>query len=161
MTEYRKNILSGLIFLVIGIVVLVATPLAVKDPQVSAVGPRAFPSFIGGAMVALSLALIGQAIYRQHKAGLPLLNIIGERRKDADEKREGLKNETRAFIALAIMLIYAILFDKIGYFASTFLAITAYLLLLRVKSVWSYAISYAVGGAIWAAFTYLLSVRLP
>ena len=72
-----------------------------------------------------------------------------------------MQNELRAFAALIIMLVYAVLFDKIGYFASTFLAITAFLLLLRVKNIWSYVISYAVGAAIWAAFTYLLAVHLP
>lgn len=164
MTEYKKNLLSGLVFLVIGLAVIIAAPLAIKDPQVSAVGPRAFPVFIGWAMVIISIALMGQTMFKQKKAGLPLWEkkqSVELTPEEAAQKKEALRNEIRAFAALAIMLAYALLFDKIGYFASTFLAITAYLVLLRVKNIWSYVISYGIGVAIWAAFTYLLSVRLP
>ena len=162
MTEYKKNLISGLVFMLIGIIVLVAAPIYIKDPQVSAVGPRAFPQFIGWAMVVISAALIGQAAYKQHRAGLPLIEKKEKQEcTDGSTKKAAVYNELRAFGALLIMLAYAFLFDKIGYFASTFLAVTAYLLLLRVKSIWSYLISYAVGVAIWAAFTYLLAVHLP
>ena len=60
-----------------------------------------------------------------------------------------------------IMLLYAVLFDKIGYFPSTLLCMTALLVLFKVKHIWSYVICYGVAVAIWAGFTFLLSVRLP
>ena len=161
MTEYKKNILSGLFFLIIGVVIIILTPFAVEDPQVSAVGPREFPSFIGWAMVLISLTLIGQAMYKQHKTGQVIFAFKESSSEKKDRDKESIKNELRAFTALIIMLGYAISFDKIGYFASTFLAVTAYLFLLRVRRIWSYVISYAVAGCIWAAFTYLLSVHLP
>lgn len=164
MSDYKKNILSGLVFLFIGIAVIIAAPLAIKDPQVSAVGPRAFPTFLGWGMILISLALIAQTVWKQLKSGLPLWEkqqAAHGTPRSTEQKKESVRNEARAYAALGIMLVYALLFDRIGYFASTFLAITAYLLLLRVKSLQAYIISYAVGAGIWAAFTYLLSVRLP
>ena len=164
MTEYKKNLLSGLVFLLIGVIVLIAAPIYINDPQVSAVGPRAFPQFIGWAMIIISTILISQSALKQHRAGLPLIEKKDKKTLTEEERaarKTAVRNELRAFAALAIMLAYALLFDKIGYFASTFLAVTAYLVLLRVKSIWSYVISYAVAVALWAAFTYLLAVRLP
>ena len=38
---------------------------------------------------------------------------------------------------------------------------TALLVLFKVKHIWSYVICYGVAVAIWAGFTFLLSVRLP
>jgi len=161
MSEYKKNMLSGLVFMLIGVIVLIVVPIYIKDPQVSAVGPRAFPRFIGWAMIIISAALIGQTAFKRLRAGLPLFGGDRKEQRSAEEKKAAATNEFRALAALLIMLEYAYLFDKIGFFHSTLLAVTAYLLLLRVKTVWSYLISYGVVAVIWAAFTYLLSVRLP
>ena len=55
----------------------------------------------------------------------------------------------------------AVLFEFLGYFPSTLLAATAILILFRVKKIWAYPIVYVAAVAVWAGFTYLLSVRLP
>ena len=160
MSSYKKDIISGLLFLVFGIVVLICVPLTIQDPQLSSVGPRFFPNFIGWGMVIISIALIIQTIFNQKKAGLPL-TLFEKREKDAAKVAETRANELRAAASATIMLLYAILFDKIGYFPSTLLCMTALLALFRVKHIWSYIICYGVAVAIWAAFTFLLSVRLP
>lgn len=56
---------------------------------------------------------------------------------------------------------YAALFQILGYFISTLLAATVILLIFRVKKIWAYPVVYAAAVAIWAGFTFLLSVRLP
>ena len=45
MSSYKKDILSGLVFLMLGIAVLICVPLTIQDPQLSSVGPRFFPEF--------------------------------------------------------------------------------------------------------------------
>ena len=61
----------------------------------------------------------------------------------------------------AVILVYAALFQILGYFISTLLAATVILLIFRVKKIWAYPVVYAAAVAIWAGFTFLLSVRLP
>ena len=149
MSSYKKDILSGLVFLMLGIAVLICVPLTIQDPQLSSVGPRFFPNFIGWSMVVISTALIIQTVLKQRKAGLPL-TLFEKKVQDADKAASAV-----------IMLLYAVLFDKIGYFPSTLLCMTALLVLFKVKHIWSYVICYGVAVAIWAGFTFLLAVRLP
>ena len=78
-----------------------------------------------------------------------------------EEKKSRMKNELRAGVSALIMLVYALLFDVIGYFPSTILFITAYLLLFRVKKPLYYVVCYATMVVIWAAFTYFFQLRLP
>ena len=111
-------------------------------------------------MVVISTALIIQTVLKQRKAGLPL-TLFEKKVQDADKAAERRNNELRAAASAVIMLLYAVLFDKIGYFPSTLLCMTALLVLFKVKHVWSYVICYGVAVAIWAGFTFLLSVRLP
>ena len=59
-----------------------------------------------------------------------------------------------------MILVYAALFQILGYFISTLLAATVILLIFRVKKIWAYPVVYAAAVAIWAGFTFLLSVRL-
>ena len=160
MSSYKKDILSGLVFLMLGIAVLICVPLTIQDPQLSSVGPRFFPNFIGWSMVVISTALIIQTVLKQRKAGLPL-TLFEKKVQDADKAAERRNNELRAAASAVIMLLYAVLFDKIGYFPSTLLCMTALLVLFKVKHIWSYVICYGVAVAIWAGFTFLLSVRLP
>ena len=153
MSSYKKDILSGLVFLMLGIAVLICVPLTIQDPQLSSVGPRFFPNFIGWSMVVISTALIIQTVLKQRKAGLPL-TLFEKKVQDADKAAERRNNELRAAASAVIMLLYAVLFDKIG-------CMTALLVLFKVKHIWSYVICYGVAVAIWAGFTFLLSVRLP
>ena len=43
MSSYKKSILSGLVFLMLGIAVLICVPLTIQDPQLSSVGPALLP----------------------------------------------------------------------------------------------------------------------
>ena len=107
---------------------------------------------------ALSLALLAITLVKHRKAA-------GRATKTAyttdEERKTALRDELRAIVLAAIILVYAIVFEFLGYFPSTLLAATAILLLFRVKKIWAYPIVYAVTVAIWAGFTFLLSVRLP
>ena len=78
-----------------------------------------------------------------------------------EERKRALRDELRALLLAAVILVYAALFQILGYFISTLLAATVILLIFRVKKIWAYPVVYAAAVAIWAGFTFLLSVRLP
>lgn len=154
MSDYKKNLVSSLIFLVLGIALMVFIPITIPLSEATVIGPRAFPYFIAAAMILLSAVLLISTLLKRGKQGL------------REEKTEGkepqyLQNELRALALIGITLLYIILFDKIGYFFSTLLASTLMLLLFRVKKIWYYLIVYAVGAGVYFAFTKLLFVTLP
>ena len=151
MSQYKKDMIASFFFLILGALVLISVPLTIQDPGVSVMGPRVFPYFIGACMVILSLALMLTTIVKHRKAGGA--DSTGTFASEEERKR-ALRDELRA-------LVYAALFQILGYFISTLLAATVILLIFRVKKIWAYPVVYAAAVAIWAGFTFLLSVRLP
>jgi len=161
MTQFKKDMLSALVFLVIGIAVLISTPATIVQEDVTfGVGARTFPYFIGGCMTALSVILGIITLLKQRK-----LVKAGKAEKPAqvsdEQKKTNLINELRALGTAAVCILYAWVFDKVSFFISTFVLITALLVIFKVKKPMSYIICYVAGVAIWACFTYFFSVRLP
>lgn len=158
MTQFKQDLFAAFFFLLLGALVLISVPLTIKDPGVSVMGPRVFPYFIGVSMVVLSLILLVQTIIKNRKA----VNKAEETNTLSDaEKKVARRDELRAILLAVIVLAYSASFQKLGYFLSTFLASTLILLLFKVKKIWVYPIVYAAAVAVWAGFTFLLSVRLP
>ena len=158
MSQYKKDMIASFFFLILGALVLISVPLTIQDPGVSVMGPRVFPYFIGACMVILSLALMLTTIVKHRKAGgaASTGTFASE-----EERKRALRDELRALLLAAVILVYAALFQILGYFISTLLAATVILLIFRVKKIWAYPVVYAAAVAIWAGFTFLLSVRLP
>jgi putative tricarboxylic transport membrane protein len=182
MSQYKKDMIASFFFLILGALVLISVPLTIQDPGVSVMGPRVFPYFIGACMVILSLALMLTTIVKHRKAGGA--DSTGTFASEEERKRvkgliinkfrgdrsilapgismlEDLCGIPVVGVLAAVILIYAALFQILGYFISTLLAATVILLIFRVKKIWAYPVVYAAAVAIWAGFTFLLSVRLP
>ena len=153
MSQYKKDMIASFFFLILGALVLISVPLTIQDPGVSVMGPRVFPYFIGACMVILSLALMLTTIVKHRKAGGA--DSTGTFASEEERKR-ALRDELRALLLAAVILVYAALFQILG-----LLAATVILLIFRVKKIWAYPVVYAAAVAIWAGFTFLLSVRLP
>ena len=162
MSQYKKDMIASFFFLILGALVLISVPLTIQDPGVSVMGPRVFPYFIGACMVILSLALMLTTIVKHRKAGGA--DSTGTFASEEERKR-ALRDELRALLPpegpVLVLGVYAALFQILGYFISTLLAATVILLIFRVKKIWAYPVVYAAAVAIWAGFTFLLSVRLP
>lgn len=157
MSETRKDCISSLIFFLIGVGVLISATF-IKDPGLSEMGPREFPQFIGTCMILLSAVLFAKTFYISYK------RKQAENAGDASgsgQAADDIKDELRALAIAAICLLYAATFMALGYFISTFLAITLICFLFREKRIWVYPLLYAVAVVIWLGFTYLLSIRLP
>lgn len=159
MTEFKKDTISSVLFLVLGVGVRIGASF-ITDPQISQIGPREFPNFIGNCMIVLSLALLVKTLYT-HLKHKDASNAEKEQSGSAEDKKTVMQNEFRALAIALICLLYAILFKQLGYFVSTFLAVTAICILFKEKRIWVYPLLYGVAAVIWAGFTYLLQINLP
>lgn len=155
MSETRKDFIASVIFFLMGIGVNVSA-LMIKDPGLSEMGPREFPRFIGTCMMVLSVVLFLKTVYLRQKQ-------TKAAPQEAGGKKEGItgKDELRALAIAGICLLYAVAFTTLGYFVSTFLAVTLICLLFREKRLWVYPLLYFQALVIWLGFTFLLSIRLP
>lgn len=155
MSDAKKDLISGLLFLGFGILICIYTSF-IQDPEVSMVGPRVFPYFIGICMIVLSLVLVAKTLWKSRA------EIISKNSKTQTINiKENKGNELRALMIAVICMLYAALFSIIGYFASTFFSIVAIGVLLKEKRWFVYVILFAVAVIIWAGFTYLLRINLP
>lgn len=158
MSQYKKDMIASFFFLILGALVLISVPLTIQDPGVSRHGPARIPLFYRGLHGDSQPALMLTTIVKHRKAGGA--DSTGTFASEEERKR-ALRDELRALLLAAVILVYAALFQILGYFISTLLAATVILLIFRVKKIWAYPVVYAAAVAIWAGFTFLLSVRLP
>lgn len=163
MSKTTKDFLSAALFLALGIIVMVFVPITIKDPGVTGVGPRTFPYFIGVCFILLSVTLGAQTLRKREKTA-PTESVEQSVESDSDlvpVKDSVKRDELRVVASALVMLLYAIFFEKLGYFVSTGLMITAFLALLGTKKWHHYVISYGLALLVWAGFKFLLSVQLP
>ncbi|MDD3172348.1 MAG: tripartite tricarboxylate transporter TctB family protein [Herbinix sp.] len=161
MSDYQKNMLSGAIFFLFGIVLLFAIPFTIQQGNLSAVGPRAFPNFIGYTMVFLSGAHL-VITFISNKLSSKKTNEKDDVIKNGKEcSSQGLKDEIRVIVLGIIMLLYVLTFENLGFFASTFIASTLSLILFKVHKWYHYLAVYGSITLIYLGFTKLLFVMLP
>ena len=102
----------------------------------SALACGAFTFLLGGGPIEMLLAFLGAGVGQYVRARLTQrhLTLFG----------------CIALSVAAACLVYAALFQILGYFISTLLAATVILLIFRVKKIWAYPVVYAAAVAIWA-----------
>ena len=156
MDKRQIDYLSSGLFMFFGVLVLILTRTTVKVAGMAVIGPRAFPYFIGVSTIILSITLYLQtrAKYKGKEEELKSEDIQVTDKKDKE-------NELRVVLLVAIAFAYVILFDKVGYFISTFAASTGIMMTLKVKSIKQYLVVYMTAIMIYFAFTKLLYVMLP
>jgi len=62
---------------------------------------------------------------------------------------------------IIIMVFYALLMEPLGFLLSTFLAVTASLIVQRVRKISAYIAVYSTSFIIYCIFYYILKVQLP
>ena len=156
MQEQKKEYLSGIIFLALGICTCIVA-VGIPNPEGSETGPSFFPKVIGISMIVLSGILIIKTwiASKNHKLSKET------EATNSDSLDAFNEDEKRAFLIAGICLLYALLFSKLGYFLSTFISIALIGALFKEKRVWVYLVLCLISVAIWAGFTYLLGINLP
>ncbi len=159
---HRNELVSSIIVVVFGVVVVmlsggIDTVAAIEKSGV--VNSRFFPRLMGLFFVGLGGLLV-------------IRNVLADRRSN-NETRDGEatvatadtepdQSPLRLTIAIAIAILYAALFRRLGFPVVTFLAVTAYSILLgSPKKYLPPIIGVAVATTLYVAFRYALGLVLP
>ena len=133
--------------------------LSIKEPPLrQQLGPEAFPLAIGGLMLLLSLLYVRMEFQKK-----PIIEdeeraaIIG-----AEEKLSGQVDYKVIGIMLALMLVYGLTFERLGYPLATLLMFMDGILVLERKH-WKrdLVIALIASFGIYFLFRYVLRVNLP
>jgi putative tricarboxylic transport membrane protein len=121
------------------------------------VGPSVFPKIVGALMLLLSIVYIVQQVLGKIKEDATRAEIIG-----AEEKVETKADLKTMGIMVGLMVVYALVFEPLGYAVSTFLVFVAGAFVLdRKHMVRDTIIAVIASFGLYAVFAYLLRVNLP
>ena len=140
--EYPVDLICGILFLVIGIVLLLIMPQQVQISEKDVVNGRAFPT-----MLAMRALLVGREPY----------NMVMHRPVKA--KTLNLLVEAKALVIVLILVVTYLLAEITGLFVvgAVFCAL-AFLLFFRCKKPLYYAITVSMAVLIWVVFHFVLNV---
>lgn len=150
--KYNYEIISGGIFTIVAAIIFILIPNQIQTIEKSAVNAQTIPKIAIGGLFIFSLLLFIQGLLKPKKT------IIVD--KKLLESKE-FKKSSRSLIFSAILLIYALLFNVIGYILDTVLLVIVILFFYYCRKWWYYAIAIGTVFVVYAVFTFLLNVNLP
>jgi len=141
----RFDILAGSVFLAVGAFFVVTSRGITSSSYGSNVGPAVFPTLLGIILMGLSAIVIyGAIVYK------------------GPEKAKSSHNYKKLFILIASIVVYILIFERLGYIISTFLFLTfVFQLMERGHMVKSLIISAAFSVAVYLIYVVLLQGNLP
>ena len=167
--EYPVDLICGILFLVIGIVLLLIMPRQVQISEKDVVNGRAFPTMLIWLMLAMSALLVGREAYNMvmHRpAKTKMLNLLVGREaynmvmhRPVKTKTLNLLVEAKALVIVLILVVTYLLAEITGLFVvgAVFCAL-AFLLFFRCKKPLYYAITVSMAVLIWVVFHFVLNV---
>jgi putative tricarboxylic transport membrane protein len=165
-TFYRRVDLGIAIALsVLGLVSVIAAAVTISLPasiiQSDPVGPRGFAYLFGTLTTILGLALLRSLIHRQRAEGGVGAPIVEDPEATGDDPRFPASS-MRAFIIMALTLLYAFLLNPLGYMLSTMLYVAGCMWAMdarRRTQLVVFPVAYAL--STYLLFDVVLHVRLP
>ena len=139
--EYPVDLICGILFLVIGIVLLLIMPQQVQISEKDVVNGRAFPTMLVWLMLAMSALLVGREAY----------NMVMHR--PVKTKTLNLLVEAKALVVTYLLAEITDLFVVGAVFCAL-----AFLLFFRCKKPLYYAITVSMAVLIWVVFHFVLNV---
>ena len=145
--SYPSDLVAGILFLVLSIVVLLIMPKQVVISEKDLVNGRAFPTMMAYLMMAMSALLVGGE----------LVKVITK--KPLTTKTVNALVEVKALIIIAILIVTYLLAKVTDVFVigGLFCAV-AFLVFFRCKKKSYYAITVTAAVLIWVVFRFVLNV---
>lgn len=141
------DLLGGVIFLILGLVMLYVIPLQVEVKKKELINGRAFPNLLMYVMIACSIILIVNQVMKL------------ARREPVKTTTINLLVEVKAILIFLAMIVFWLVAEKSGNFAVGCAVFGVMMLgIFRCKKPLYYAIVVAAGIGIWAAFRFGLGV---
>ena len=144
---YPSDLVTGILFLVVSIVILLIMPQQVVVSEKDVVNGRAFPTMLAYLMMAMSLLM----------TGTELVKLITK--KPLVKKTVNALVEVKALVLIAILIVTYLLAKVTDLFVigALFCAV-AFLVFFRCKKKSYYAITVGMAVAIWVVFRFVLNV---
>ena len=144
---YPSDLVTGILFFVVSVVVLLIMPQQVVISEKDLVNGRAFPTMLAYLMMAMSILLTGGE----------LVKLITK--KPLVTKTMNLLVEVKAVLIFLSMIVFWLVAEKTGNFAIGSAVFGVLMLFFfRCKKPLYYAIVLVAAVAIWAAFRFGLGV---
>jgi hypothetical protein len=145
---YPSDLVTGILFLVVSVVVLLIMPSQVAISEKDLVNGRAFPTMLAYLMMAMSLLLVGNE----------LVKLITQ--KPLVTKTMNLLVEVKALVIMGILIVTYLLAKVTDLFVigGLFCAVS-FLVFFRCKKKSYYAIAVSAAVLIWVVFRFVLSVN--
>ena len=145
--RYPSDLVTGILFLVLGIVILLVMPQQVQISEKDVVNGRAFPTLMVYVMMACSAMLVAKDVYKLAT------------RKPLEMKTMNLLVEVKALIIMGILIVTYLLAKWTDLFVigGVFCAL-AFLIFFRCKKKSYYVITLTMAVAIWVVFRFVLGV---
>ena len=154
----KKNIIAVVLFLAFAVAVwFISGSFVTKlSARLSAnqLGNDFFPKLVAVLMAILSLILLAQTIFS--KPGSPV------NQDPPEEERPTRKELVLPAIGVALMVMYLIIIEPIGFVLSTAMLILAFLALVRCRKWYYYVVTPLIGSlGVYMLFTRVFLVILP
>ena len=145
--SYPTDLVSGILFLVLSIVILAIMPQQVQVSEKDLVNGRAFPTMLAYLMMAMSVLLTGKE----------LVKLVTK--KPLEMKTVNALVEVKAVTIMVILLVTYLLAKLTDLFVigGIFCAV-AFLVFFRCKKKPYYAITVGAAVVIWVVFRFVLNV---
>lgn len=148
--DVPRDLIAGLLFLGVGIAILIAVPSQIGEVDHELeVGPRYVPTMMGIIITGLSVLLIARTA----------IGIVRRKAERIDWVKVVPSKEAVGVVGLIVVWLVGLNF--VSFLVMTPVITVLALLLFRVKKILYYGIALAFVVAVWAAFTFILNVRLP
>lgn len=151
--KYNSEMISGVIFAILGVVLWLLVPSQIPTLEKSAINAQTLPR----------IAIGGMAVFG---AGLLLEGIFTKAKKELVITRESLrsaafKKELRSVLYALFLVAYCFMVKPLGFVVSTVILVIAIMLYYGARKWYYYAIPLAMVGIVYYVFRVLLHVSLP
>ena len=151
--KYNSEIISGLIFSLVGLVLWFLIPSQVQTLEKTAINAQTFPRIAIGGLVLFSIGLLLEGLFAKEKREIVVT---------AESFRStAFKKEMRSVVYALFLIAYCLLIGRLGYIISTALLVVAVMLFYRARKWYYYAIPLGMVGVVYYVFKVLLRISLP
>ncbi len=151
--KINSEMIAGGAFTIVSMVLLKLIPTQIDTYEKTSINAQTFPKIALGGLFIFSLVLLIQGIFF-----LPKKEILFN---DELYSSRVFKDSIRSLIYIAILIIYMLIFKKVGFIISNILLTISILAYYRTKK-WSYyAIALGIGALVYLLFTLVLHISLP
>lgn len=151
--KYNSEMISGVIFAILGAVLWLLIPSQIPTLEKSAINAQTLPKIAIGGMAIFGVGLLLEGIFAKAKKELV---ITKESFRSA-----AFKKELRSVLYALFLVAYCFMVQPLGFIVSTVILVVAIMLFYGARKWYYYAIPLAMVGIVYYVFRVLLHVSLP